>query len=161
MSSRAKLAYSTAKNVRPLQSQNFKLTMGPLETTYVTEVGGLSMDAKSVEVPWVGTANGMSDRLAGSISFGELTVKRPFRAGQKDFYEWIKKVRDLSDPVDYAVDGTIELYANNMKDVLAKWVIDGAWPSKWSISSLTAGGDESITEELTLQIEFLKREKVN
>ena len=42
---------------------------------------------------------------------------------------------------------------------LGRWTFANAWPSKWSASDLDVGSDDLMTEEVTLAIEEIKREK--
>ena len=39
-----------------------------------------------------------------------------------------------------------------------RWTFENAWPSKWSASDLDVGTDDLMVEEVTLQVELLKRE---
>jgi phage tail-like protein len=40
-----------------------------------------------------------------------------------------------------------------------RWTFTNAWPSKWSASDLDVGSDDVMSEEVTLQIEHIQRDK--
>ena len=42
---------------------------------------------------------------------------------------------------------------------LGRWTFTNVWPSKWSASDLDVGSDDLMTEEITLAVEELKRDK--
>ena len=42
---------------------------------------------------------------------------------------------------------------------IGRWTFTNAWPSKWSASDLDVGSDDLMTEEVTLAVELLEREK--
>jgi phage tail-like protein len=159
---KTKLDYPTGKKERPAQAQNYRLTIGGLNTDRVTEISGMSLDAQMVDEPSFGIiGQRMPFRLPGTLSFGELTIKRPFRYAEKDWFTWVKQIRDGQEPNDYVKSGDIELLDMTMKNVLLTWTFAGAWASKWSISTFSTKGDDVVTEEMTLQIEHLERKKAS
>lgn len=121
-----------------------------------TEVSGLSVEVASVDLT-ITTPKGdaFTRKLPGITSYGELGLKRVLSA-DKSMYEWTKKIRDGAK--DFRTNGSITL-VDISGDPQAKWTFMNAWPSKWSVSDMSAGAADPMIEDITIQIELLKREK--
>jgi len=120
----------------------------------ITEAAGLEMEIDAAEFTQA-TKDGrqITKKMPGAGKFGEITLKRPLGT-DKSFYNWMKKITDGN--AEFRVDGSIVLYDIANKEA-GRWNFLNAWPSKWSASDLDVGTDDPVMEELTIQIEFLKR----
>ena len=139
---------------RPLVSSMFEVDLGKFKIENVTSVSGLAIDVQDVEAKSVSGGEFREEYQPGTVSYGELTIKRVFR-GDRTMYDWYDKVAKGEDVRD---DGSIVMYDLAKKEV-DRWNFLAGWPSKWSISDLDTGSDDPISEEITLQIEFLERVK--
>lgn len=122
---------------------------------FFTKVGGLAIDIVVVDV-----VDAMGDTTArkrpGQINYGEISLERTLSPDKK-FWQWAKSIRDGTK--DYRTNGAIMMHDIAGKPI-GLWSFLNAWPSTWSASDLDVGTDDTMTESITLSIEFLKREKV-
>lgn len=135
-------------------SSTFAVDFGTIKGMF-TEASGLSMDIEEVKSTRV-TADGKSvTRFSpGTVKYATITLKREF-SGSREFWNWHD---DMCKGKRAYTDGAIVMYDLDGSEV-DRWNILRAWPSKWSVSDLDAGGDDVMTEEIELQIEHLERKK--
>jgi phage tail-like protein len=69
----------------------------------------------------------------------------------------VKKIRDGK--TDFRTNGAVVVFDMTSGTETGRWSFTNAWPSKWSASDLDVGSDDVMSEEVTLQIELIKREK--
>ena len=72
------------------------------------------------------------------------------------------EIEPLRDPrVEGADDPylTILVISDMSGAELSRWTFNNVWPSKWSASDLDVGSDDLMTEEVTLAVEELIRNK--
>ncbi len=121
---------------------------------FFTDVGGLA-----VEVGVVEKTDALKDTVTrkrpGTTTYGDLSLKRTL-SPDKGFWNWAKSIRDGKG--DFRTKGAVVLFDIGGTEI-GRWTFENAWPSKWSASDLDVGTDDLMTEEITLTIEFLKREK--
>lgn len=123
-------------------------------TGHFQEVGGLAIDVEVVEV--TDTSKDTTTRKRpGTTKYGEITLKRTL-SPNKDFWDWAKKIRDGK--LDYRTNGAITIY-DMAGTMVASWELTNVWPSKWSASDLDVGSDDLMQEDVTLQVEQLKKVK--
>ncbi|BAN02618.1 phage tail protein [Ilumatobacter coccineus] len=120
-----------------------------------TEVSGLNIDIEEVESVVVNEQGKEVTRWTpGTVKYSEITLKREF-TGDRKFWDWHIEMVEGQESYE---DGAIVLYHLGGNEV-SRWTINRAWPSKWSCSDLDAGSGDAMIEEITLQIEFLERNK--
>jgi phage tail-like protein len=136
-------------------SSAFAVEFPGLASGLFTEASGLAMDIEEVESTRI-TADGKTvTRFSpGTVKYNSITLKREFN-GDKEFYTWHQ---EMCEGKKKWADGSIVLYDLSGAEV-DRWNINKAWPSKWSVSDLDASGDDPMTEEIELQLEFLERAK--
>lgn len=120
-----------------------------------TDVSGLSVEVATVDFSMRSPkGDSTTQRLPGVVTYGELTFKRTL-SEDKSMYDWTKKIRDGE--TSFRTDGSITL-VDMAGQPVAKWTFQNAWPSKWSVSDLSAGTGDAMMEETTVQVELLQRE---
>jgi phage tail-like protein len=85
-------------------------------------------------------------------TFPEVVLKRGFTK-DRALNDWFDKTVDAGGTVERQT-GSIVIYTRDFKEV-ARFNLEGCWPSKMSVSDLSAGSDDVMVEELTIQHEFL------
>ena len=121
------------------------------------DAGGLSVEVEVTDVVASSTAgNTMTAKRPGKTKYGEITLKRNMTSDKK-FWEWAKKIIDGKP--DFRTNGSITVTDMGGKSI-AQWKFENAWISKWSASDPDAGSNDVVTEDITLQIELLTKEKV-
>ena len=91
----------------------------------------------------------------GTAKYQDITLKRTLTPDKK-FWNWAKEIRDGK--LEYRTNGS--LVVTDMAGAeLSRWTFTNVWPSKWSASDLDVGSDDLMTEEVTLAVESLVRDK--
>ena len=118
-----------------------------------TDVGGLGIEIEVVEKTDT-NVDTITRKRPGTTKYQEISLKRTLSPDKK-LWEWAKSIRDGK--LDFRTKGAVVLYdmAGTEK---GRWTFENAWPSKWSASDLDVGTDDLMQEEVTLQVELLKRE---
>ena len=123
---------------------------------FFTDASGLSLEVEIVEKTDTGIKGDTRTRKRpGTTKYGDITLKRTLSPDKK-FWEWAKKIRDGN--MEYRTNGALVMFDMSGAEV-GRWSFTNAWPSKWSASDLDVGSDDLMTEEVTLAIEELKRDK--
>lgn len=143
----------------PLEDQEyigswFRVELDNKIDGFFTDVSGLAIEVNVVE-----QTDTMNDTVTrkrpGTTKYQDIVLKRTLRP-DKAFWEWAKSIRDGKK--DFRSKGAIVLLDISGAEI-GRWTFENAWPSKWSASDLDVGSDDLMTEEVTLTVEFLKREK--
>ena len=92
-------------------------------------------------------------KRAGKPKYSEVVLKRGFTTNMV-VYDWFKEVVD-ADEADAVQDGVDRDVRPQLQTECARFNLEGCWPSKMSVSDLSAGSDDVMVEELTIQHEFL------
>ena len=123
---------------------------------FFTDASGLSLEVEIVEKTDTGIKGDTRTRKRpGTTKYGDITLKRTLSPDKK-FWEWAKKIRDGN--MEFRTNGALVMFDMSGAEV-GRWSFTNAWPSKWSASDLDVGSDDLMTEEVTLAIEELKRDK--
>lgn len=123
---------------------------------FFTDASGLSLEIEVVEKTDTGIKGDTRTRKRpGTAKYGDITLKRTLSPDKK-FWDWAKKIRDGN--LEYRTNGALVMFDMSGAEV-GRWSFTNAWPSKWSASDLDVGSDDLMTEEVTLAIEELKRDK--
>ena len=123
-------------------------------TGYFTDVSGLAIEIGVVEKTDT-QKDTITRKRPGTTKYGDITLKRTL-SPDKAFWLWAKKIRDGKP--DFRTKGAIVLHDIAGAEI-GRGTFENAWPSKWSASDLDVGTDDLMTEEVTLAVELLKREK--
>jgi|TARA_B110000305_G_C18975590_1_gene419184 phage tail-like protein len=120
-----------------------------------TDVGGLGVDVEVVEHT-SSDSDTSTIKRPGSTKYAEITLKRALSPDKK-FWDWAKKIRDGG--TDFRTNGAVVVFDMTSGTETGRWTFTNAWPSKWSASDLDVGSDDVMSEEVTLQIEHIQRDK--
>jgi phage tail-like protein len=108
---------------------------------FFTDASGLVIEMEVVEKTDTGTTGDtLTRKRPGTTKYSEITLKRTLSPD--------KKFRTKGAVVLHDISGAES----------GRWTFENAWPSKWSASDLDVGTDDLMQEEVTLQVELLKRE---
>ena len=118
------------------------------------DISGLGIEVEVIEITDTKTDT-LTRKRPGTTKYQEISLKRTLGPDKK-MWEWVKSIRDGKP--DFRTKGAVVLYdiAGTEK---GRWTFENCWPSKWSASDLDVGTDDPMQEEVTLQVELLKREK--
>jgi phage tail-like protein len=118
-----------------------------------TDASGLAIEVEVVEKT-DSSIDTLTRKRPGTTKYQEITLKRTLSPDKK-FWAWAKSIRDGKK--DFRTKGAIVLHDIAGAE-MGRWTFENAWPSKWSASDLDVGTDDLMQEEVTLQVELLKRE---
>ena len=110
-----------------------------------TEVGGLSVELSTEEVP-EGGQNRYVQKYPGRAKYPELVLKRGLLK-RSEITTWIQRCIDDFDIEPRDVDVVL---LDEERNPLVTWHLVGAYPTKWSVSDLNATGNTFVVETLQL-----------
>ncbi len=132
----------------------FSVEIDGLTLGYFTACSGLSIEFNVMEYKQVlATGRPGIAKYAGRAKYSEVVLKRGFTV-DLDLHDWYKEVADAAKATPYKT-GAIVVFDRNATEV-ARFSLLNMWPSKLTGSSLEAGSDTPMVEELTIQHEFLE-----
>lgn len=118
-----------------------------------SDASGLAVEIQVVEVS-LSSKDTVTRKRPGTTKYSEITLKRTL-SSDKSFWTWIKGICDGKP--DFRTGGAIMMFDIG-GTMIGNWTFDNAWPSKWTASDLSVDTDDPMQEEVTLQVELLKRE---
>jgi phage tail-like protein len=121
---------------------------------FFSDASGLAIEVEVVEITDA-NKDTTTRKRPGTTKYQEINLKRTL-SPDKAFWTWAKSIRDGKK--DYRTKGAVVLHDIAGTEI-GRWTFDNCWPSKWSASDLDVGTDDLMQEEVTLQVELLKREK--
>jgi phage tail-like protein len=126
----------------------------PLCRAAFAECDGLemSMDVRTIRE---GGNNGVQIRLAGPVTYGQLTLRRGMTA-DADLWEWFDQV--VADPAQRA-GAVVVLYAADRATERATWTLSRCVPIRIKAPALNAREGVVAIEEMQLGYESLRLER--
>ncbi|MEQ1700159.1 MAG: phage tail protein [Ilumatobacteraceae bacterium] len=134
------------------QGSFFSLELDGLTIAYFTGCSGLSLEYDVTEFTQADGAKIMQTKRPGKPKYSEVVLKRGFSA-DKALYEWFDEVVAADKETPYKT-GSIVIFDRQGQEV-ARFNLEQCWPSKLSVSDLSAGSDDVMVEEMTIQHEFI------
>src|SRR5574343_443987 len=114
-----------------------------------TEVGGLSVEIGSEEVP-EGGENRFVQKYPTRAKYPELVLKRGLLKSSR-VWDWLNKAVVDHDIQPRAVD---VMLLNEAHEPLVTLHLVGAWPTKWAVGDLNAGNNSYAVESLQLAYQY-------
>ena len=140
-----------------LAGNQFKLEIDGVTVAEFREVSGISEETAVIESKQTGPdGKTYIKKLPGEHKWGDITFKRGFTSDMT-LTEWRKKVLE-GKIAEMRKNGSIVVYDYDNKEVL-RWNFVNAWPSKLSVSNLSASANEVLVEEMTIVHEGITRQK--
>lgn len=121
---------------------------------FFTDASGFGYEMEVVELT-ASKTDTRTHKRPGTAKYQDITLKRTL-SPDKSFWNWAKKIRDGN--LEYRTNGSLVVSDMSGKE-LSRWTFNNIWPSKWSASDLDVGTDDLMTEEVTLAVEELIRNK--
>ena len=131
-----------------LAGYHFSIEIDSVTIAQFREVSGLNAEISTIEQRQ-NNAKGLPlmKKLPGSQKFGDITLKRG-RTDSNDLWTWLKSVQDGKID-DARKSGSIVLYDYGGQEK-SRFNFVNAWPSKVSLASMQAGGNDVLLEECTI-----------
>jgi phage tail-like protein len=150
----------------PLVANHFFLEVDGEVISQLSEVSGLDVEVEVTDIQQQLPSGQYSQRKAFSKPkwTGEISVKRlaPDDASSDSLWKWFNSIREkgmkISSLDEERKNGSVVIYDSTLAEV-ARFNFYNAWPSKISTDSFTVGGNDPVSETITLQHEKLERTK--
>ena len=134
----------------PYANYNFVVDIG----------GGAEIEFSVVEIPPAeieaieyregGDRTSAARKLPGRVRYGNVVLRRGI-SGRLDLWEWFEAVRS-GQPSRRDVSITL---LDEQRQAAQRWLLRGAWPTKYDPSDLNAKGNEVLIETLELAVESI------
>ncbi|HEY4408550.1 MAG TPA: phage tail protein [Acidimicrobiia bacterium] len=134
----------------------FWLEIDSVKLAKITEVSGLETTTDHTEVTqqmkdgktWISRVPARHVNKPGT-----LTMKTKSVEGAADMWKWRKQVVD-GKINDARRNGSIIIYDSTDQEI-GRWNFTGAWPSKMSVGALSAGSNDAVDIEMTVEYDSL------
>jgi phage tail-like protein len=134
------------------QGSFFALEIDSLTLGWFTGCSGMSMEFDVTTYKETNGKKVIERKRPGKPKYSEITLKRGFTTNTV-IRDWFKEVIDATKETPYKT-ASIVIYDRQQQEA-ARFNLETCWPSKLSVSDLSAGSDDVMVEELTIQHEFL------
>ncbi len=140
-----------------LAGYHYSIEIDGVTIAQFQEVSGLTSERDVIELK-ENTKDGkyVIHKLPGNRKPPTITLKRAKNAS-RDLWDWHQKIYE-GKVSDARKNGSVVLYNYDHSEV-ARYNFINAWPSKVSTSSLKAGANDILMEEISIVCEELQRVK--
>ncbi len=134
------------------QGSFFALEIDAMTLAWFTGCSGMSIEFDVTTFKETNGKKVVERKRAGKPKYSEVVLKRGFTTN-KVIHDWFKEVVDAQKATPYKT-ASIVIYDRQQTEC-GRFNLEACWPSKLSISDLSAGSDDVMVEEMTIQHEFL------
>ena len=139
---------------KPWGAANFSVALGGLETKHVRSVSGFNINFEEINELTV-DQQGKPERTrfptAGPM-WQELTITQAM-TNDLGLWTWFKQSHVDGDWETQMKEGTLTLYDQKLQEKMV-YSITEAWPSKYGVPALDAGGGGMALETLSVVAKF-------
>lgn len=143
----------TSENV--LTGFQFSLEVDGVGRKTFTSIDGIGITVESIET-WGSDAGAkiFEQKIAGKTSYSDLTIVANMTP-DSFLRDWRLEVVQ-GKYSGYRRNGSVVMYDTELTEQ-ARFNFENAWPSAWSLGSLTAGSSAALTETVTVVVERIVR----
>ncbi|NNC89957.1 MAG: phage tail protein [Akkermansiaceae bacterium] len=131
---------------------NFKIEIDGVTQSSFESLEGISAEIEVIEYQ-DGTDNLLRKR-PGRAKFGNITLKKGY-VTNTELFDWWKEVAFNPENSPRRVV-TVMLMDSMTNNPLQTWELFECFPKSWKVSSLDGKGNDVLTEEIEIAVEFLK-----
>lgn len=136
-----------------VQASYFSFELDGIELGYFTACSGLSTELEVITQKAINTeGKNIEVKQPGRQNFTEVVLKRGYTKDTA-LNDWFDETVDAGAAV-VRKTGSVVLLSRDLAEV-CRFNLDNCFPSKLSISDLSAGASEAMVEELTIRHELL------
>jgi len=145
---------AAAASSEPITANRFTIEVGAQKLATFQELAGINAEVENTEY-WATNDGGPAvNKLAGKLKPPTITFRRGMD-GSMELWAWHESVRNGQ--MDVGRKSCSLIMYNAAGKPVAKYWLEGAWPSKMEISGLKAGSSEALIETVTLTCERIQR----
>lgn len=138
-----------APGARPAYS--FRVEIEGVDAGQFDSVDGLSLSVEPIEYR-EGQDASLTRKLPGPVNYGNITLKKGYIASS-DLNDWIEEAR-FGNLQQKSV--SIVLINKATGDEVKRWNCFGCFPKSWKVSGLDGKGNDVLTEEMVIVIEWFE-----
>jgi phage tail-like protein len=142
----------TREHDADFQGSYFAFELDGITIAWFTGCSGLSLEFNVIDFKEGDGSSIVQRKRPGKPTYAEVVLKRGLTT-DKGLHDWFNEVVDASTETPYKT-ASIVIYDRTQKEV-ARFNLEQCWPSKLSVSDLSAGSDEVMVEEMTIQHELI------
>lgn len=133
------------------QGGYFSFELDGTTIAFFTSCSGLSSEIDVIEQTQItdGSKKVTVKQPGMSRTYSEVVLKRGFTSDTV-LNDWFDKTVDAGEKVERKT-GSIVILARDASTEIARFNMEGCFPSKLSVSDLNAGSGEAMVEELTIR----------
>ncbi len=133
-----------------LGENEFRLEIDGVTAGIFKEVDGLSIEQEVVE--YQDGQDPLLRKRPGRVKYGDITLKRGYFLGST-LNDWIEEAR-----LGRSIRKNISISLHNKGDdtALRRWNCFECFPKSWKVASLDGKGNDVLTEEMTIVIEYFE-----
>lgn len=137
-----------------VQTYRFAVTIDGFDVAHVTEINGIDISVEVHEYREGTFKENHVRKLPGIKKYGNVTLKGGVVVDNYSFFDWIKE----NEPE--AKNVTLEARDSDMTTVEASWLLEGAFPSKYTGPDFNGTNSEVGFESLELAVEKITRNQI-
>lgn len=134
------------------QGSFFAFEIDGVNLAWFTGCSGMSIEFDVIDFKEGNGSSVVQRKRAGKPKYSEVTLKRGLTT-DKALHDWFAEVVKAEKETPYKT-ASVVIYDRTQKEV-ARFNLEQCWPSKLSVSDLSASSDDVMVEELTIQHEFI------
>ena len=134
------------------QGSFFSLEVQGITLAYFTACSGISLEFEPITFKQGDGKMIVERKRPGRPKYSEVVMKRGFTQDQT-LHKWFDEVVKGATATPYKT-ASIVIFGRDANEV-ARFNLLNCWPSKLSVSDLSAGSDDVMIEEITIQHELL------
>jgi len=134
------------------QGSFFAFELDGVNLAWFTGCSGLSLEFDVTTFKAGDGTSVIERKRAGKPKYSEVVLKRGLTTDTA-LHDWFTEVVD-STTKDIYKSGSIVIYSRDGEEA-ARFNLEQCWPSKLTNSDLSAGSDDVMIEEITIQHEFI------
>ena len=153
----ATIVLGTAASGSPARSEDLRvsafqvaITFDGMPTAFFRSVSGLSLEIEVVEFREGGTNE--TRKLPGRTKYPNIVLKQGFFGPASDFQKWAFRIAaGVPEPKNATV-----VISDHKQQILARYSVARAWPTKWTGPDFDASGNEVAIETIEIAHEGLR-----
>jgi len=142
----------------PFKKYNYKVEIKSINEAAFSEVSGFDASIDVIEYREGDDALNSPRKMPGLTKYGNVTLKWGM-TNSNNFYQWVVDIADgKKTNDDRAEDITITLVGDDGTTPLASWLLEKAWPCKYTAPDFNASSSEIAFESVEIVYERMTRE---
>jgi len=144
-----------SENLDPVGNYNFRVEIGGVSVAHFMSCDGLSIEQEVIEFQM--GSDPLLRKRPGRVKYGDVTLKKGYVASTV-LNDWIEQARCGNGQYERK-NMSIILHDNSDPGAggeIKRWNCFECFPKSWKISTLDGKGNDVLTEEVTIVVEWFE-----